>query len=187
VAVGRRLGYPPRLVKTACHHFCRWDEQPFGERFNIEIGNGLNTYQDEHYLTWPVDIRGTNWQEDTMFLRSLSPHAEVADSWAKRGYCLLANGRLEEAVDSFAVACSFVTNDNMRNGCLLAVMKRRREVLRCKVPGKTPKLRIFFPQRRRDPELPIELERNIIAMEVLERILNEPVSDVDLVEVTVTL
>ncbi len=34
-AIGRRLGYPIKLVHAKQHTFCRWDERD-GERFNIE-------------------------------------------------------------------------------------------------------------------------------------------------------
>jgi hypothetical protein len=84
-AVGRRLGYPLKLVKTARHLFSRWDD-PAGERFNIEINQtGLNAHPAEYYLTWPVDIRGTRWQTETKFLRSLTPREEVAQAWSKAG------------------------------------------------------------------------------------------------------
>lgn len=35
VAIGRRLGYPLKLVKSFAHLFARWDNGA-GERFNIE-------------------------------------------------------------------------------------------------------------------------------------------------------
>src|SRR5207244_190021 len=38
IAVGRRLGYPLKLVSTKGHFFARWDD-PSGERFNIEATN----------------------------------------------------------------------------------------------------------------------------------------------------
>jgi hypothetical protein len=178
-AVGRRLGYPLKLVTTARHLFARWDD-PFGERFNIEINKtGLNTYPDEHYLTWPVDIRGTKWQTDTKFLRSLAPREEVAHAWAKRGHNLRANGRLKEAVDCFATACSIVTDDRLHDLCLWGLLKQRRAALNERIPADTPKLRIYFPPRRRYPGLPIEMERDVIALEVLEGLLNEPIPEVE--------
>ena len=35
IAIGRRLGYPLKLVHAHGHDFVRWDE-PGGERFNID-------------------------------------------------------------------------------------------------------------------------------------------------------
>jgi hypothetical protein len=48
-AVGRRLGYPLKLVRTTQHLFLRWDD-PGGERFNVEISNagGIDTPPDDH-------------------------------------------------------------------------------------------------------------------------------------------
>ena len=178
-AVGRRLGYPLKLVTTARHLFSRWDD-PFGARFNIEINNtGLNTYPDEHYLSWPVDIRGTKWETETKFLRSLTLREEVARTWAKRGHNLRANGRLREAIDCFATACSITTDDRLHDLCLWGLLKQRREALNQRISSNTPKLRIDFPPRRRYPGLPIEIERDVIALEVLEGLLNEPIPEVE--------
>jgi len=112
-AVGRRLGYPLKLVKTSGHLFTRWDD-PTGERFNVEINNtGLNTHPDEYYLTWPFDIRGTKWATETKFLRSLTPRDDLAHAWSKRGHILRSNGRFKEAIDCFATACSIATDDDL--------------------------------------------------------------------------
>jgi hypothetical protein len=178
-AVGRRIGYPLKLVKTARHLFARWDD-PSGERFNVEINQtGLNTHPDEYYLTWPIDIRGTKWQTETRFLLSLTPRQDVAHAWSKRGHNLRASGRLREAVDSFATACSIKNDDRMLDLCLLGLLKQRRESLNRKILMATPKLRIYFPTRRRYPGLPIEMEREVIALEVLEGLLDEPITEVE--------
>lgn len=178
-AVGRRLGYPLKLVTTAGHLFARWDEFG-GERFNIEINKtGLNTYPDEYYLTWPVDIRGTISQTDTKFLRSLTPREEVAKAWAKRGHNLRANGRFKEAADCFATACSISTDDRLLDFCLRSVLKRWRAILKSRAPATTPGLRIYFPSRRRYPGLSVEMERDVIFLEVVESLLNEPIPDLD--------
>jgi|GEM_PF-2052393 len=106
VAVGRRLGYPLRLVKAARHLFVRWDD-PDGklwlhpDGFNIEAtGPGIHFLPDEHYRTWPHAISAED-VEAGIFLRSLSPREELAEFVATRGYCLKANGRLKEAVEAF--------------------------------------------------------------------------------------
>ncbi|MFV0446374.1 MAG: tetratricopeptide repeat protein [Planctomycetaceae bacterium] len=109
VAVGRRLGYPLRLVKAARHLFVRWDD-PDGklwhhsDRFNVEAtGPGIHFLPDDHYRTWPHAISAED-VEAGIFLRSLSPQEELAEFIATRGYCLKANGRLKEAVEAFAEA-----------------------------------------------------------------------------------
>lgn len=175
-AVGRRLGYPLRPVKTACHVFARWDS-PGGERFNVEINHtGLNTHADEYYLTWPVNIRGTRWQTETKFLRSLSPREDLAFVWSKRGHNMRANNRLQEAVDCFATACSNVSDDRLLDQCLIGLLKQRREMLKGRIPASAPKKAIVFPPQRRYPGLPIEVERDIIALERLEGVPDEPVA-----------
>lgn len=174
-AVGRRLGYPLKLVKTARHLFARWDD-PTGEHFNVEINEtGLNTYPDEHYQIWPVDIRGTRWQAESRFLRSLTPREEIAHAWAKRGHNLRANGRLREAVDCFATACSIVTDDRLLDLCLWGLLKQRREALNRTIHAATPNRRIDLPLRRRYPGLPIEMERDVITLEVLDGLLDDPI------------
>ena len=179
VAVGRRLDYPLKLVTTACHQFARWDD-PAGERFNVEINKtGLNTHQDLYYQTWPVDIRGTNWQTDTKFLRSLSPRDEVAHSWSKRGHNLRANGRLKEAVDCFATACSIVTDDRLLDLCLWGMLNEWRETTNRRIPPISSKLTIYFPPLRRHPGIPVEMERDIIALEVLDSLLSGPNHEIE--------
>jgi hypothetical protein len=170
--------YPLKLVTTARHLFARWDD-PAGERFNVEINKtGLSTHPDDYYLSWPVDIRGTNWQAERKFLRSLTPRDEVAHAWAKRGHNLRANGRLREAVDCLATACSIVTDDGLLDYFLWASLKLWRESLKPMLPPVSPELVIYFPPHQRYPGLPIELEREVIALEVLEDLLNKPVPEV---------
>lgn len=51
VAIGRRLGYPLKLVTTKGHLFVRWDGDR--ERFNVEAtSHGLNRFQDDYYRHW---------------------------------------------------------------------------------------------------------------------------------------
>ena len=62
VAIGRRLGYPLKLVTTKGHVFVRWDGEnhtnpAWRERFNIEgAGHGFSSYDDDYYRTWPFKI-----------------------------------------------------------------------------------------------------------------------------------
>jgi len=105
VAVGRRLGYPLRLVSAKAHLFCRWDGP--NERFNIEgSGWGLATYEDDHYKTWPKPISQAELDAGH-YLVSHSPGDELACFLASRGHCLLDNGRTAEARAAYAAACRF--------------------------------------------------------------------------------
>jgi hypothetical protein len=97
VAVGRRLGYPLKLVTTKAHLFARWESADGKERFNIEATNqGLNCFPDEYYRTWPVPMSEAEIQSGH-YLKSLTPPEELAVFLSARGHCLEAAGRLPEA------------------------------------------------------------------------------------------
>ncbi|HUU23520.1 MAG TPA: hypothetical protein VM389_13390, partial [Phycisphaerae bacterium] len=103
-AVGRRLGYPLRLVTTKAHVFVRWDGQghsnpAWRERFNIEVTNGFSSYEDDHYRTWPFKLSDYEVHANR-YLLSLTPAEEFAEFLAARGHCGLDNGRV-----AFAARC----------------------------------------------------------------------------------
>ena len=105
VAVGRRLGYPLKLVTTKGHLFVRWEGA--GERFNIEAaGQGVNRFTDDYYRHWPLEIT-TAEEAAEGYLKSLTPPEELAVFLSIRGMCLREAGRLEEAVAAFAAAARF--------------------------------------------------------------------------------
>lgn len=103
VAIGRRLGYPMKLVQAKEHLFCRWDGGK--ERFNIEgSSNGNVNYDpDEYYRTWPKPISDAEMAGD-IFLASLTPTQELANFLHDRGTVLHANGNDVEARAAFAEA-----------------------------------------------------------------------------------
>ena len=103
VAVGRRIGYPLKLVETKEHVFVRWEDAK--ERFNIEAtGNGgADSYPDDYYRTWPEKWDGPEAKANR-YLISLSPAEELASFLGNRGHCLLDNGRAREAFDTYASA-----------------------------------------------------------------------------------
>ena len=97
VAVGRRLGYPLKLVTTKAHVFARWESADGKERLNLEGTNqGLNCFPDEYYLRWPVAMSEAESREGG-YLKSLSAAEELAVFLSARGHCLEVNGRLAEA------------------------------------------------------------------------------------------
>ncbi|WP_437186747.1 hypothetical protein SH668x_000099 [Planctomicrobium sp. SH668] len=103
-AIGRRLGYPIRLVKTRAHLFCRWVGSD-GERFNIEATNqGYYRTPDQHYHTWPLPIYPRALQGG-LFLTDLTPRQELALFLHLRGICLLWNLRPSDAVNALYHAC----------------------------------------------------------------------------------
>lgn len=102
IAVGRRLSYPLKLVLTREHTFVRWEGN--GERLNIEgSSTGMNTYQDEHYRSWPHPVKD-EWVQSGEFLKSLTPQEELADFLASRGHCLNDLGRLDQARQCYEAA-----------------------------------------------------------------------------------
>jgi hypothetical protein len=103
VAIGRRLGYPMKLVAAKEHLFCRWDDGK--DRFNIEgaTNGGIDYPPDDYYRTWPKPLTDADMATG-VFLTSMSPEGELADFLHHRGMCLHQNGRLTEARAAFAEA-----------------------------------------------------------------------------------
>jgi hypothetical protein len=129
VAVGRRLGYPLKLVQTRGHLFARWDDPEgkcfgFPETFNVEgAGEGIASYRDEHYKTWPEP-----WSEideaEGWYLKSMTPLDELASFLATRGDCLTDNGRLAEAVQAYEWATVVAPGDKRYQQVLARTQQR---------------------------------------------------------------
>ena len=102
VAVGRRLGYPLKLVTTKGHLFVRWEDAL--ERFNIEAaGNGVNRFKDDYYRHWPLEVSDQEIQAEG-YLKSLTPAEELAVFMSIRGMCWRDSQRYVEAAESFQTA-----------------------------------------------------------------------------------
>ena len=101
--IGRRLGYPIKLVGTKEHLFCRWDSDK--ERFNIEgaSNGGVDYYPDEFYQTWPHRLTELEIKSGE-YLRSFTPRQELSIFLQARGNCLRHNGRMPEALAAFSEA-----------------------------------------------------------------------------------
>ena len=96
VAVGRRLGYPLKLVTTKGHLFVRWEDAQ--ERFNFEAaGNGANRFSDDYYRHWPLEVSEKEIRADG-HLKSLTPSEELAVFLSIRGMCEAEAGRYSEAL-----------------------------------------------------------------------------------------
>ncbi|HXT40832.1 MAG TPA: transglutaminase family protein [Candidatus Angelobacter sp.] len=95
VAVGRRLGYPLKLVTTKGHLFVRWENSQ--ERFNIEAaGRGVNRFADEYYRHWPLEVSAEEVVAEG-YLKSLAPAEELAVFMSVRGMCLFEARRYAAA------------------------------------------------------------------------------------------
>lgn len=137
-AVGRRLGYPIKLVMTRGHVFCRWDDGK-GERFNIEGTNGFSSYPDEFYRKWPYGVTAEELTSRE-YLVSLTPTEEVAMFMAARGHCFMDTHRFTEALEAYKVmarlAPTFKVHGQFVAGAQLAAEKGLAEYER--VYGKMP-------------------------------------------------
>lgn len=106
VAVGRRLGYPMKLVTTRDHLFARWESADGKERFNIEGTNqGLNTPDDDYYKTWPRPLTDEEIRA-AGYLKSLTPAEELAVFLQTRGNCLRVAGFFDAAAAAYEQAQS---------------------------------------------------------------------------------
>lgn len=120
-AVGRRLGYPIRLVQGSGHLFCRWDDGDGtwarangfarGERFNIEGTDGFSAYPDDFYKQFPRPIDEAAVERGEL-LKSLTPAEELSVFLAARGHCLYDNKRFDEAVEAYEAAARLMPQAN---------------------------------------------------------------------------
>ncbi len=112
VAVGRRLGYPLKLVLTREHVFFRWDDGK--EVFNMEACcPGCDTYPDDYYRNWPHKINEKDVKLND-YLRSLTPAEELGLFLETRGHCLYDNGKIEESLVCYAYAYKLMSNSVSR-------------------------------------------------------------------------
>lgn len=103
IAIGRRLGYPLKLVPTSEHYFLRWEDDK-DERFNIEVScQGTDKQSDEHYKNWPRKLTELDYHQG-YFLKSLTPVEELAAFLELRGAVLKDIGKIAEAQVAYAQA-----------------------------------------------------------------------------------
>jgi hypothetical protein len=106
VALGRRLGYPLKLVKAKGHLFIRWDSPT--ETFDMDAtGKGLDKYDDEFYKRWPFPLTEVDIKDED-YLKSLTVKEELSVFLSIRGTCQTDNGQLGDALVSFNLACKLV-------------------------------------------------------------------------------
>lgn len=160
VAVGRRLGYPLKLVEAPGHLFFRWDDSEghrfnVPERFNVEgAGEGISFYPDDFYRTWPSEWRAFD-KTGGWYLKSLSPVEELACFLATRGSCLEDNGRIGEAIQAYEYATKLLPDDLRYGSQLVKLLKREYEAGRQALESERRMLdveRMMFVQRMRRPE-----------------------------------
>jgi regulator of sirC expression with transglutaminase-like and TPR domain len=110
VAIGRRLGWPLKIVLAKEHVFCRWDDES-GEKFNIEAtARGFVSHSNERYTHLPLPLTKSELASG-MFLRNLTPREELSFSICQRGHCLLDNFRFAEAIQAYGYANKLAPHD----------------------------------------------------------------------------
>jgi hypothetical protein len=130
VAVGRRLGYPLKLVKVPEHLLFRWDDG--SERFNVDYnGEDGNIHPDSYYQTWPVKWTPQIWRAQThaQWLTSLNPRQEVECFLGHRFLTLYALKRWEEALECLLAAERYnpsckPLHDGLRNELLQNITRK---------------------------------------------------------------
>ena len=150
-AIGRRLGYPIRLVLAKQHVFCRWDDGK--ERFNIEAaGNGGIDYPpDEYYRAWPIAISDGEMASGE-FLKSLSPQEELAVFLLQRACCLRAHRGTNEERACLAEALQLMPNSPTLQGALMSTFSRGPQVRMAQRSSRDPEA--YLPPEVRATMLP---------------------------------
>ncbi|MEI6535251.1 MAG: hypothetical protein WCN98_07925 [Verrucomicrobiaceae bacterium] len=95
VAVGRRLGYPLKLVAAKGHLFFRWDDGK--NRKNFECTNKVSSPEDAYYRNFPFPISDAEVAQGH-YLRSMTPREELAGFLSIRATVLLYHKRFDEAL-----------------------------------------------------------------------------------------
>jgi len=180
-SVGRRLGYPIKLVCTKRHLFCRWDDPQTGERWNIEgtsTEEGFASHSDDHYRRWPVPIKDAEEERAFGYLKSMTPREELANFIGQRGFVLKDLHRYREAVEVLVQASELTPNQATYPGCILSVLREWKVNLQKRLPKSFPKLELLLrPDQRRFPSIPWEIEREYAGLDSLDDILNDPDAD----------
>ena len=168
-AVGRRLGYPLKLVTTCQHAFLRWDA-PNEVPFNIECtAMGFVSHPDEYYRTWPRKL-STRELRNHCFLQSLTPRQEFAVYVCNRGHVCLENDDYSSAVDAYAGAGELHPENWGYSHSLVNAMNRWKRRLQIRMGIGFPGMQITFPPRQ-FAAIPVNLEQGIFHLRALQHLL----------------
>jgi hypothetical protein len=129
-AIGRRLGYPVKIVLTVQHIFNRWVDE--NEQFNMDgsmkyIGGDEDHHYIDRYRPW------RDWErKSTAFHRPLTPREELAAFVFNRSICECANLRFDDALESCKIAArlqpdNYAYVEDQENIRLYQDIKRRRD------------------------------------------------------------
>jgi tetratricopeptide (TPR) repeat protein len=109
IAVGRRLGYPLKLVLVPNHTLYRWEDGD--EVFNLQHTEaGGEVQPDEYFHEWPYKWREAEFRMNQLtgvWLRSMNPKQEVSKFLCNRANFLRDIGRYDEALEAIDAAERF--------------------------------------------------------------------------------
>jgi hypothetical protein len=178
-SVGRRLGYPIKLVHAwVCeevgHQFVRWDGD--GARFNIETsGTGLCTPPDDHYRTGRYRMT-PEIERQGRFLVSESPRGELAHCLRERGIRWRNLGNRQYAAEALAWALWLDPGNAGHENSLKVVLNEWIRWTNARTPPGFPKVIVGLPHgfRLMPDELPFDYERHIYSQMSVEWLLTDP-------------
>ena len=123
VIVGRRMGYPLKLVETKQHLFARWVST--NEVFNIECtSDGVSFHPDEYYRTGRYALTDDEIKNGK-YLCSMTHADELAMLCFNRGVCLFHNEYLDESIKWIAKGLELQQLPEQRAAYLKAAQKNR--------------------------------------------------------------
>jgi len=109
IAVGRRLGYPLKLVLVPNHTLYRWDGED--EVFNLQPSDaGGFTPTNEYFYEWPRKWDEIDYainERTHVWLHSMTPRQEVSKFLCNRAILLREIGRHGDALDAIDAAERF--------------------------------------------------------------------------------
>lgn len=174
-AVGRRLGYPLKVVRVKKHMFNRWDDPATGERMNIEAATvlGVGSNPDDYYRAGRYAIT-PDQEREYGYLKSLTPRQELAAFIGDRAWQLVDAGRYLEAIDAGIRAGDLDAGHYTYPRFAVGITAEWRAALRARRPPGFPVVSVGLdPARRRWPSVPWELEVQVRSLEVEAAVLDD--------------
>lgn len=172
-SVGRRLGYPLKLVECLQHCYLRW-EYPDGQYVNIQAnGRTIDTPSDDHYRQG-VYVIGEEEAKARCYFQSKTPRMELARFLIERGLLFDQDRTPRHAAESFLWALALHPENCVPRICANLVFTAWRAALNNLIPPRFPTFKVEFPPRRFPEPVPLAMEQKFIFCEALERCLRNP-------------
>jgi hypothetical protein len=131
----------------------------------------MSSPTDEEY-TEGIYATERDWQRPSCWLQSLTPRQELACRLVQRAYCRVGNGQFKQGINGFVHVAALWPENRLCKGAIQASLNRWKRKLKTFGPPVPPRFHIAFPPRRW-PHLSIQMERDIIAFEILEKVQAE--------------